>query len=230
MSVYISGPKKGRRARDPFLVAKRKRPTVKSVARSVKRMQKHIELKHKDTSPSGFPSVAGSLTLLNDIAQGLTEATRIGDEIYATSIQYRGILTAGTSTLVTTSSNSTRIIVFWDQQANGSAPTVTDLLDTSAGGNGIISPYNDDYQKRFKVIYDRTFSINPNQVVAGTGQQNYQIPLRFKRKLGRTVKYDGTTAVIGSIETNSLYMLRLAESDTTPMLVGGVARLIYKDQ
>jgi len=48
MSVYISGSKKGMRARDPFLVAKRKRPTVKSVARSVKRMQSRVELKHKD--------------------------------------------------------------------------------------------------------------------------------------------------------------------------------------
>jgi len=45
MSVYISGSKKGMRARDPFLVAKRKRPTVKSVARSVKRMQSRVELK-----------------------------------------------------------------------------------------------------------------------------------------------------------------------------------------
>jgi len=47
MSVYISGSKKGMRARDPFLVAKRKRPTVKSVARSVKRMQSRVELKIK---------------------------------------------------------------------------------------------------------------------------------------------------------------------------------------
>jgi len=48
------------RARDPFLVAKRKRPTVKSVARSVKRMQSRVELKHKDTSTSSDPTVAGN--------------------------------------------------------------------------------------------------------------------------------------------------------------------------
>jgi len=112
MSVYISGSKKGMRARDPFLVAKRKRPTVKSVARSVKRMQSRVELKHKDTSTSSDPTVAGTLTLLNDIAQGLTESTRVGDEIYATSIQFRVIMTAGSSATVTTSANSTRIIVF----------------------------------------------------------------------------------------------------------------------
>jgi len=163
MSVYISGSKKGMRARDPFLVAKRKRPTVKSVARSVKRMQSRVELKHKDTSTSSDPTVAGTLTLLNDIAQGLTESTRVGDEIYATSIQFRVIMTAGSSATVTTSANSTRIIVFWDQQANAAAPTVTDLLDTTAG-SAIIAPYNDDYQKRFKVIYDRTFSINSQYV------------------------------------------------------------------
>jgi len=64
-------------------------------------------------------------------------------------------MTAGSSATVTTSANSTRIIVFWDQQANAAAPTVTDLLDTTAG-SAIIAPYNDDYQKRFKVIYDRT--------------------------------------------------------------------------
>jgi len=109
MSVYISGSKKGMRARDPFLVAKRKRPTVKSVARSVKRMQSRVELKHKDTSTSSDPTVAGTLTLLNDIAQGLTESTRVGDEIYATSIQFRVIMTAGSSATVTTSANSTRI-------------------------------------------------------------------------------------------------------------------------
>jgi len=66
--------------------------------------------------------------------------------------------------------------------------------------------------------------------IAGTGQQNFQVPLRFKRKLGRTVKYDGTDGGINDIETNSLYMLRIANSDTSPMSVTGVARLIYKDQ
>jgi len=81
-------------------------------------MQSRVELKHKDTSTSSDPTVAGTLTLLNDIAQGLTESTRVGDEIYATSIQFRVIMTAGSSATVTTSANSTRIIVFWDQQAN----------------------------------------------------------------------------------------------------------------
>jgi len=49
-------------------------------------------------------------------------------------------MTAGSSATVTTSANSTRIIVFWDQQANAAAPTVTDLLDTTAG-SAIIAPY-----------------------------------------------------------------------------------------
>jgi len=64
MSVYIFGIKKKVCALEIlFLVAKRKRPTVKSVARSVKRMQSRVELKHKDTSTSSDPTVAGTLTL-----------------------------------------------------------------------------------------------------------------------------------------------------------------------
>jgi len=39
-------------------------------------------------------------------------------------------------------SRACRIIVFWDAQANGAAPTLAQLLDLSVATDGTQAPYN----------------------------------------------------------------------------------------
>lgn len=212
-----------------------RRPTVqrqlKNVKKSIHRLQRDEELKHKDTSiGAATPTVAGSLVLLNNLSQGDSETARTADEIRATSIQVRGLLYNDmTITGAGASSTRVRMILFWDRQPNGAAPTVATLLDTSVA-SAFFAPYNDDYQKRYKILKDVTMDFNPNWgISAGTTQQNFGKTFHFKRRLARRVQYDGNAGTIADIQTNSLYILFLSFDDAEPMSIQGYTRFIFKD-
>ena len=53
----------------------------------------------------------------------------------------------------------TRIIVFIDKEADGSAPTASQLLVTPSNAHSML---NRDYTKRFVVIYDRNYDLSLN--------------------------------------------------------------------
>lgn len=133
-----------------------------------------------------------------------------------------------------------RMMIFWDSQPNGAAPTVPTLLDTTVITNANFAPYNRNNQKRYKILYDKLFTFDPmlqltttTTAVPGTDTTatvvQMQKAFRKKIRLGRTIKYDGDSSAIADIATNSLYLFQVSNQVTsTPVAVAGY-RLYFKD-
>lgn len=203
-------------------VRKIKDASIKSLKRSIRKIQGAQELKAIDIRyTTGGIDQDGEFTLLNGVAQGVTDITRIGNEIQMTSVQFRGVVTNSFADL---SSKIFRMLIFIDRQANAGTPTVATLLDLtvfSTAGDQVYAPYNHDYQKRYKILYDRTHTLTPQTLLdfdPATGTTDFTNPvLKFVQKkinARRTVKYAATGASAAAIETNSLWAFLLTNSST----------------
>lgn len=198
---------------------------IRSLKKHVAKIDKFFELAHVDTLLSSAPTTTGVFTLLNGIAVGDTDILRDGNDMNATSIQWKYRVVGDVDSL---NGFNIRHMIFWDQQANGAAPGLTDVLDTAVVTSAVIAPYNRNNQKRFKIIEDKLFSYNPvvnNAAVAGSGRMSSH----GKRQLSRLVKYIGTGATIASIGTNSLFSLILADANTDAPVFQAGYRYYAKD-
>lgn len=224
---------KGRRIpRGDIETIVKKVPRVSTINKKIKRIQAKEELKFIDTyqSATSIP-LAGVLQLLNGVAEGDDNNNREGREINLTSVQFRGQLLNNPLDIT---SAVIRMIIFYDLQANGAAPTVATLLDLTTITAAYLAPYHRDYQKRYKIVYDKTMTITPQTVNTTAGGVTTVVnsidrTIRKKRRLGRMVKYSGTGATITSIASNSLYVLFLSDNNTNQPSINMGYRVYYKD-
>lgn len=219
---------RARVARGTAIVPIRNRPTVKSVNRKVKRIEKREELKHIDNNYAVAmvsDPVGTNILLLNGVGQGTTNVGRIGDRVTYTSIQMRGLIDANATVAGKT---AWRMIIFRDMQSNGTAPTVTMLLDNSIIASYFNAPYNSDNTERFRVIMDKRGIIN--QMIVAQGPS---VKLKLKWKLNFITNYGlGNTGLIGDITKNSVYAMLISDKNTAsgvgPVCTFGT-RMYFKD-
>lgn len=221
---------------------KRKVPTNKSLNRKIKRIQNDIELKYRDVySASTDITTTAALTLLNGLSQGDTTITRTGGQVRLTSVHIKGTVTADPANL---SSDQYRMMLVWDGQTNGAAPTlsgnVTSILDVTTITDPLIAPYNYSAMDRFKILMDKRVIINRRVVAdndpatgATTEYQAIVKPFNKKFKLGRIVRYavNSSTGTITDISTNSLYFIvvgNVAPASVNPSIQFS-SRIYFKD-
>lgn len=241
MSVQIGGPgMKPRFKRNPMIdnsrviVHRRRAPTNKTLNTKIKRIQSKEELKYVDTFVNGttIPST-GTFSLLNGMLQGDGPSVREGNQITATSIQWRIRFITDMDLIQHV---HIRFIIFWDLQANRTAPTAAQLLDNTIITSLINAPYNREYQKRFKILHDSVTTIMPQIVqtftpaTGATTQVAVNGAYRHgKRKLSRTVKYFDNDDTIDGITSNSLYAFWVSNTAAEfPIMVSGF-RFYFKD-
>lgn len=160
-------------------------------------------------------NVHTNLQTIVGIAQGTTEGTRIGRKCTVTDIFARlnfEFETGASSDLTqaNVAHETVRIMMFWDKQANGSAGGSTDILET----NHWASFRNLANSKRFRILYDKTFSWNTTAIGAGNGTANdsqrvirdYRV--NISKKVFIPIEYLLTTgALTSNIATNNIGML-----------------------
>lgn len=219
-------------------IIRRPVPRISTINQKIKKIQSAIELKYVDNLYSSQVDNTPDLYLLNVMPAGTNPNNRIGNKVNATSIQFRGTLISNSLALDPT---QVRIIVFWDQQANGAAPPIEGsttagtegLLDVTVVTQPIMAPYSMEAQKRFSILYDKTYTINPQVGVPGD-EENSVVPvslyIKKKIQLSRVVKYDNAAGgTIADIQTNSLYMVAISDRATeVPTFTFG-SRFIFKD-
>lgn len=209
------------------------RKQVMNVKKSVKDLKSKDELKYLDTFINGSSLTStATLTLLNGMTLGDDVSNREGNQISPTSIQCRYVL-GGVATSLD-QDIVVRHIVFWDSQANGSAPSSGDLLDQATISSITIAPYKRQYQKRFKIVYDKTHVLSPKMADPANATTQILIPLiykKFKRALGRVVNYRNAqnTGTITDIATNSLYSLFVTNNAAANATVSAGYRMYFKD-
>lgn len=220
----------------------RRAPSNKALNNKIKKIQKDVELKFKDTYFTADVSTTATANLLNSIDIGTTNrGERIGNYIKTTSLQMRMTISPDIANLLNT---QIRVIAFWDKQANGAAPILiggsntASLLDTTTITDALFAPINWNYSDRYRVLYDKTIILNGAMVLdfdPATGTTSQMLAdsryLSKKIKLSRSVKYDGTTAGIADIATNSLYVMYvgdIAAGGNNPQIEFS-SRVYYKD-
>lgn len=184
---------------------KKKAPVSRGANSLIPVVNAKNELKQHDIAQADTRmNVTGSLTLLNAMAQGITDGTRIADIVKFKSLDIR---LRTYCTLPTTS----RLILFIDTAPHGSAPSIADILDANdpqTSNTGILSHRNKVNLKRFVFLFDKKWTYNPQ--INAVQHEFFQ---KFYKKLNLGTDYSrGNANTIADIQTNAIYFLALSNN------------------
>jgi len=182
-------------------------PTTKQLAIRIKKLEHTDELKYIHFNDTTAVSTSGIALGLSVLAQGDDFDQRIGEEVTAKymnmKLRYTMSPSSGTSQI--------RIIVFWDMQTSGLGPDLltaagtlnaTALLDNNTTTNSVMSPHNYRTKKRYKILMDRVFTKQPDDVLA---EQILMINRNFKLG-GAKIKYASSGSNTAAIVSRSLWV------------------------
>lgn len=184
-----------------------------------------MEWKTIDSGPIGPTAVptAGSLTLLNGVAQGVAFTERVGRVMHMTSILLRLFITPDTTTS-SQSGDFVRAMIVYDSQSNSAAPAIADILSTAS----FSAPNNLNNRERFLILRDQFFPLTPTNYSAGdivAGDPEVDC-LEIAMNLGLDTVFSGTGSTIASIQTGSLFLLLISANATYSCLFNSRVRFV----
>lgn len=202
-------PRRGSGAVDWMRMAKSAYTGVRYL-KSLVNVEKHA----LDTNYSITPdSVTGNFNCLNLIAQGDTSDARQGNSVklHGININIKAALNGGAT------NTTIRFILFYDLQSNGSTPVGADILsNVTTVGN-----YNHDNAQRFPILADRRMTI----CSSGASEK----AIRIYRRLNMHEYFDGTTAAIGDVVSNALWLFVISDETTNTPNVLVRSQLMFID-
>lgn len=196
----------------------KKRSVAKKANTALKlarKLNRAVEKKYLNWQTVATSTTAGAIIHVTQIAQGDTSSTRDGNVCTLKSIRMKGVL-SGLDDLAMVA----RVIIFQDlQQRPDTTPSVTDILLTA----DVYSCYNyPNSVKRFKVYYDKTWTINPEIAYNGTtvvGNQ-HTIPIDkwiFPQKGKSQIYFNGANN--SDQQKNNFYYLFIgSDTNVSPLL------------
>lgn len=173
---------------------------VKTIRRVINRQ---AEKKYFDYSANTTVSNSGYLLKLSEVPQGDSDVSRDGDQLTIRSLQFN------TETLVgvneTGGTNKVRIIIFqWFPNTAAGYPTLNNLLlDVTSP---FLSPYAHDYRFNFRILADRTASVDD-------GDPSRMMKFFIRRFARRKIQYVGASA---TSYTNGLFAYLVSDSGAIP--------------
>jgi len=191
--------------------AKVSQPMYKALKSLVhKEVKKDVETKqHTDgfTYTACYGAIAGTITdHITDIAQGVTDTTRVGDELTLKHIQVRGTVFNG----ATNNTNDIRIIIFQYKNSDNT-PIMDNLLQNSIISGATRSAYSaraQDFMNEYVVLFDKVWHTEigiPGATNTGTSGQyshyvNFTVPLKYAKK---KIQYEAAT----NAAVNGIYVM-----------------------
>ncbi len=184
----------------------------------------NVEKKFHDVSETSAVGESASprIILVNGIAQGDSGSTRDGDQCKITDLLIRADLQSHQSA---TTPTRWRAMLFLDKQADGTAPTVAELVqDASNDAYAQLSGLNMDNKMRFRILktWDGILEV-PG--VASRQVRRIEFFHKFsdpksKADHGIKVRYSGTGQTISDISSNPIYFyMWQTQSTNQPTLV-----------
>lgn len=145
-------------------------------------------------------NTTGSITLLNAIAKGTNDTGRIGNQVVIKSVWIRGFAAVTPATGV---DQIHRYMLVWDKAPEGATPAITDILNAVT----VYSFPNEDNRWRFKLMFDKTFSLN------ATAEAGSIKPIKPFIKCIKKVHYnDNSLGDIRDIQSGALYFVAIGTS------------------
>ncbi len=149
------------------------------------------------------------------IAEGNGESERIGRKLTIRKIMWRYDLNLPTTAVAANTSDSVRVILYLDRQANGATAAITGILES----NDFQSFNNLANSKRFKILMDRTHHLNCG---AGSGRGSTDTlsyaeareDFTFFKDCNVEIEYDNTATdgTITTVRSNNIGVLLLGKS------------------
>jgi len=166
------------------------------------------EHKFLDTVGISTPTPAGLVNpgSLNLIPQGVTESERVGRKCTIRQVTVRACLNLQPTTDQTDTSDTSRIIVFLDKQANGAVAVPSDILEQAA----LASYFNLENSSRFVILVNKFFPINTTAAgtgVGGNSTADNTIFWQWGKRCNIPVEFSGVTGAIGEVRSNNIGIL-----------------------
>lgn len=149
-----------------------------------------------------------SITMLTDIPQGDTAITREGEIIYLQSISFKALVRNNAAIGI---AQNVRIILFFDTQQHGTAPTAANVLSSVSINQSIISHRARIPKGRIQIIFDQVLSPTPTYF----GSTESKFCRYYKRFKGRKIYYIGTGDAEGDQGKGNLYMLLVSDKNAS---------------
>lgn len=179
----------------------------------------NVEYKYHDTSlNSSEINYSGTLTLLNDPAQGDTDLTRDGDSIKNQNLTVDVMISHHS-----TQAQVARFLIVWDKQ--GSVSGVDTILDSTYTGSVLAPLARKDRDDRFKtrILYDSgALDLPPSTTSRAYTLRTINLPINMHTQFEA-----GTT----TINTGRLYFLHIGSRNTASnnATMYMVSRVTYTD-
>lgn len=157
-------------------------------------------------SASYVADTTGTITLLNGVATGDDFTDRTGRKIVMKSLYIRGLVK---NVDISSGPCLCRLLVVYDNQANGAAPVILDVLKEATS----TSQFNLNNRDRFRIIMDKQYAIGAidntatQAYAAGPSIQVYKL----YKKINLETIFSGVTNAIASIQTGSVYVITIGD-------------------
>jgi len=187
------------------------------------------EVKFLDTATAFLFDTTGEVPAtgqLNLVPQGVEESQRVGRKITIKSINIRWIVSSGAGT---SGSDSLRLLLVQDTQANGAAATysgVGGVLESDS----VTAFRNLENSNRFIIHKDWFINMNPTAGIVGAFNQTNKV-ITFNKKCNIPIEFDSSasTGAIGTIRSNNLFLLARSAAVDDGYQCAGVVRIRYTD-
>lgn len=210
---------------------------IMRVEKSLKSMKNEEELKYKDTALTSPTTTTANMDVINLLAVGQSQVTRIGGQVHMTSVQWKFTATAASGVLLPI---TFRYMLVLDRQPNGALATFAGsplagtiaILNNAVITQQSVAPIQYENIKRFRILKDKTISWNPQMSLQDANPATAVVPFEKTisgyRKLGINTKYGDDTGTITDINTNALYLITYCDSVNALITLGGT-RIYYRD-
>lgn len=178
----------------------RRKPTIHKVVSDMIRARQEIKRSNATSGNTAWTTAGVILPVSQVIPQGDTIASRSGDTIRPISLKLNLAIVSALNPYLG------RVLVFQDMLNVGVDPTIAQVLD----GGTYLSTYIPDtaQQKRFKILYDHTFtSISNTTIVTDTTKRLREFSFKLKGK----IFFNGATNATASNGPGAIYLLFISD-------------------
>lgn len=211
--------------------AYRPKKSLAVLSRKVNRIARRTqgELKFCDVTNLGVSAYTlnGSqgLVPLNLIAGGTAYNQRTGNSVKA----FSNLMRAHFTTTEPDNSTMVRCCLILDTQAHTASPIPSDVFqNTSAGIVSILTPINYLNGDRFKILWDRVWTIGPSSdVPSGSPGVTDTVIKSCYKKMSTNFRYNDATT--SNFDTNGLYFWACCDNLSVPVVCYYYNRLRYSD-
>lgn len=171
--------------------------------------QVNTEYKYVDVTDLASPTYSGYVATLNNISQGVTDTTRVGDSCKLQNLTLRGSITRnGTDGHV-------RIMILWDKQAK--VTSASTVLENTGTAYATLSPKKYDTRFQTKALKDFRVHVTQDSPIK---EFNMVIPIN------KHTQFDAATS---TIDTGVLRILIISDMAASQPITSYYSRLTFTD-